>query len=156
MNVSLAWLDNQDNIEVDEKIKDTNNIVRGVYGIFVKDNFEIDENAECVYVGESESIYDRIFGGKGHISMLMKENHNHPTSSLIGAMNSGKKISIKILEEVPLKLDNYCKDVQRLRSAENKYIDYYHEKDQCLEQVPNGKNMSIDDWEKLKRSNKLI
>ena len=51
------------------------------------------------------------------------------------------------------------KDAQRLASRENHWIDEYQEKNQCLEQVPEGKRPSIESWERQKekyknRSNK--
>ena len=52
-NISLAWLENQNKLFVEDRNKDVSNQVRGIYGIFVKDK-------ECVYV-RSVSIYGRIF-----------------------------------------------------------------------------------------------
>ena len=37
--------------------------------------------------------------------------------------------------------------MQRLASAENFYIDKYQELDQCLNQLPDGKNMKREIWD---------
>ncbi|CAM2992521.1 hypothetical protein HAHI6034_10555 [Hathewaya histolytica] len=145
-NKSLAWLDEHKKITLDEAIKDVNNPVRGIYGIFVKD-----EEMRCVYVGRTSSIYQRMFSAEGHITKLMNENHTN--LQLMAAVQSGKEIVIKILEKVPFKFDNYYKDMQRLASAENKYIDIYQEKNQCLEQVPEGTRISENEWEDMKLQN---
>ena len=142
-NKSLAWLNEQKRITMDEEIKDVNNPVRGIYGIFVRD-----EEMQCVYVGRATSIYDRMFNAGGHITKLMKRNHTN--LQLNAAVQSGKEIVIKILEKVPFKFDNYYKDMQRLASAENKYIDIYQEQNQCLEQVPEGTRISEKEWEDMK------
>ena len=145
-NKSLAWLDKQKKIILAEEIKDVNNPIRGIYGIFVKD-----KEMRCVYVGRTASIYQRMFSARGHITKLMNENHTN--LQLMAAVQSGKEIVIKILEKVPFKFDNYYKDMQRLASAENKYIDIYQEQNQCLEQVPEGTRISEKEWEDMKLQN---
>lgn len=142
-NKSLSWLNKQDKLSVDDKIKDPENQVRGIYGIFVKD-----KNEKCVYVGRAFSIYERMFGANGHITNL--KDNRHTNQQLQDAMNTEKEIVIKILEEVPFKFDNYYKDMQRLASEENKYIDQYQKINQCLEQVPEGTSISEEKWESMK------
>jgi len=149
-NISLAWLENQNKLFVQDRIKDASNQVRGIYGIFVK---EKDKEEECVYVGRAVSIYGRLFS-QGHISNLMKKIIENKTSQrLISAMDDEnvEKIEIRILEEVKFKFDNYYKDMQRLASREYYYIDKYQSKNQCLEQVPDGKNTSEKDWKSMKK-----
>lgn len=137
-------------IFVDEKIKDPRNPIRGVYGIFIQDD---NKNSECAYIGRSDSIYGRIFDSNGHISML--KNKNHYASKLNKAMvDDNKTIYIKILQEVPFIFDNYYKDVHRLAFAEYYWISFYQEINQCLEQLPEGKNISEDDW--IKKHNQRV
>lgn len=61
------------------------------------------------------------------------------------------RVEIRLIESVEYKFDNYYKDAQRLASRENHWIDEYQEKNQCLEQVPEGKRPSIENWERLKK-----
>lgn len=148
-NEGLAWLENQNKLFVQDRIKDASIQIRGIYGIFVK---EKDKEEECVYVGRSASIYGRTFS-QGHISNLMKKIIENKTSQrLLNAMDDEnvEKIEIRILDEVKLKFDNYYKDMQRLASRENYFIDKYQGKNQCLEQVPEGTSMTIEGWESLK------
>ncbi|MBX4266216.1 hypothetical protein [Clostridium estertheticum] len=153
-NKSLAWSENQNKLFVEDRIKDASNQVRGIYGIFVKDK---DKEEECVYVGRSVSIYGRIFS-QGHMPNSRDEITKKRTSQrLLNAIDDEnvEKIEIRILEEVEFKFDNYYKDMQRLASAENYYIDLYQNKSQCLEQVPDGKNTSEKDWESMKNQESI-
>lgn len=56
-------------------------------------------------------------------------------------------IEIKVLEEVKCQYDDYYKDMQRLAFAEYYHISKYQELNQCLEQLPDGRNMDKDVWE---------
>lgn len=155
-NKSLAWLENQNKLFVEDRIKDASNQVRGIYGIFVKDK-DKDEDEECVYVGRAASIYGRILS-QGHIPNLRKKIIEKKTSQrLLNAMDDEnvEKIEIRILEKVEFKFDNYYKDMQRLASRENYYIDLYQNKNQCLEQVPDGKNTSEKNWESMKNQKSI-
>jgi len=70
---------------------------------------------------------------------------------LIDAEKNKKKITIKILKEVPLEFDYYYKDLQRLVSAETFFVDLYHSKNQCLHNASGGgRPMSIEEWEEEK------
>lgn len=146
-NKSLSWLNEQDKISVDDKIKDADNPIRGIYGIFVKDKEE-----KCVYIGRASSLYDRMFGSRGHITKLKK--NIYANKQLQDAITTRKEIEVKILEEVPLEFDNYYKDMQRLASKENEYINQYQKINQCLEQVPEGTRICEEKWERLKAKNK--
>lgn len=152
-NTSLKWLHKKANIFLDERIEDTNQPVRGIYGIFVKDENKRYENKNCVYVGRSKSIYGRMFDTKnGHVA-IMKEKQ-HFISELNEAIDHENiKVFIKILEEVPFEFDDYYKDMQRLASAENYHINKYQSINQCLNQVPEGRNTPKEDWESMKDKN---
>ena len=67
------------------------------------------------------------------------------------AKENGQKVYIKLLEEVPYEKGNcteadYNRDMQRLASAEYKYIDFYQNKGECLWQLPEGKHLSYKEW----------
>ena len=125
---------------------------RGVYGIFLIRCDDLDE--QCAYIGKSEQLFERA---KQHLKSI--ENRTN-ISSLNNAMDDDDlRIEIRLIESVEYKFDNYYKDAQRLASRENHWIDEYQEKNQCLEQVPEGKRPSIESWERQKekyknRSNK--
>lgn len=143
-NRSLKWCLNQKNIKLDNKVKMWDRPIRGIYGIFVGDKGE----DKCVYIGKSTNIYRRMFSN-GHITKLMKNNHSNVTLKV--SMAHKKQIHIRVMKEVPFIFDDYCKDVQRLASWENKYIDYYQEINQCLEQVPEGTKITKGGWEGMGR-----
>lgn len=152
-NESLNWLYKKTNIFIDERIKDTNRPVRGIYGIFIKDENKRDENKSCVYVGRSKSIYGRMFtSDNGHVAMMKDRRH------FIQELNEASdheniKVFIEILEEVPYEFDNYYKDIQRLASAENYHINKYQSINQCLNQVPEGATTTEDEWKMMKYKN---
>lgn len=141
-NQSLAWVEEQKNISVDAEIKKFDSPVRGIYGILCGDE------EECVYVGRSLNIYSRMFKAYGHITQMMYGEHEN--KQLQNAVDTGQKIHIKLLDEVKYIFDNYYKDMQRLASRENYYIDLYQQNNQCLWQVPEGTSMTKEDWESLK------
>ena len=141
-NESLAWVEKQKNISINAKIKEFDNPVRGIYGIFYGDE------EECAYVGRSLNIYSRMFKSYGHITQMMYGEHEN--KQLQNAVDTGQKIHINLLEEVEYIFDNYYKDMQKLASRENYYIDLYQQNNQCLGQVPEGTSMTKEDWESLK------
>ncbi|OOM09431.1 hypothetical protein [Clostridium saccharobutylicum] len=148
-NHSVKWLHAKENIFIDEKILDWHNIVRGIYGIFIKC---IGENKKCVYVGRSISIYDRMFNSEnGHIAK-MKEKEHFISELNKASEDSQIKVFIEILEEVDFEFDDYHKDMQRLASAENYYIDRYQSRNQSLNQVPEGTKMTKEEWEVRKNA----
>lgn len=141
-NKSLAWVEKQKNISVDKEIKEFDNPVRGIYGVFCGDE------EECAYVGRSINIYSRMFKSNGHITKMMHGEHEN--KQLQNAVDTGQKIYIKLLEKVKYIFDNYYKDMQRLASRENYYIDLYQKNNHCLWQVPEGTSMTKENWQSLK------
>ena len=125
-NQNVRWaLDH--NFKIENKI--LNSAIRGVYGFFVGD--------ECVYVGRSYSIYSRLFKGPNcHIKRIIAGEH---VTKVLEAVNAGRKVTIRVLQEVAKQHDHPAKDAQRLASAECYWIDHYQALDQCLEQYPEGK-----------------
>lgn len=144
-NKTMLWLQTMsDRIIVQNNIIDYTQTIRGVYGIFVEDG-----EKRCVYVGKSNNIYMRMFGGHGHLTKLMKGLHTN--TELKTAIFTNQKIYIDVLTYVPYIFDNYYKDMQRLASAENACIDYYQNLDQCLHQVPEGNAITEQQWQKKKQ-----
>lgn len=148
-NPTLMWAKEQEfegTINIDADIKDHTKETRGIYGFFIEDT--------CIYVGRSQSVYGRIFDAKGYLANLkltvdnkgFQHEEKSISNDLFDAFQKGEKISIKILERVPLQRDNHSKDMQRLASAECKHIDYYQKNNHCLNQLPDGKNMTVDKW----------
>lgn len=130
------------NIKIDNRFEQYD---RGVYGIFIlRLNDELEE--QCVYVGKSEQLKVRAHQHKKSII-----NGTHISSLNSVKDESDVQIEIRLIEPVKYKFDNYYKDAQRLSSRENYWIDEYQKKDQCLEQVPEGKRLSIEWWEKRKK-----
>lgn len=144
-NETLKWVQDKVNniIIVDERIKDMDGCTRGIYGIFISDGV----NEKCVYVGKTDNFYSRMFKGEGHICRLRRGSH---FIKELNNVTESKKIIFKILEEVPLIYDDYHKDMQRLASAENYYIDKYQGMWQCLYQVPEGTKITEDEWKEAK------
>ena len=151
-NKTLKWLHTEmaGNIHVDDRIQQYCPKLRGIYGIFVQD-----DTKRCVYVGRSSNIYRRMFGGDGHITNLMKGFHTNPELKEAMQDIDNKKISIEILKEVPFQYDDYYKDMQRLASAENSFIDQFQNMDQCLHQVPEGTAMAKKIWDQYKKHHDL-
>ncbi|SEN98675.1 hypothetical protein SAMN04488134_10336 [Amphibacillus marinus] len=152
-NESLKWVNKISNIKIDSRILDYKIPIRGIYAIFVKNEDFKGENKYCLYVGRSVSIYGRMFDSNdGHIAKIRDKRH------FINVLNKASdqdniEVFIEVLEEVPLVYNNYYKDMQRLASAENYYINKYQSIDQCLNQVPEGSKMSKEEWENKKRTN---
>ena len=144
-NQTLKWYGEQTNIELDDEFLKYDPPVRGIYGIFIKN----DCSKFCVYVGKAENLYKRMFKGDGHLVNISKGCHTNP--KLNEAIKKGQEVSIELLEEVPYNKGNcteadYNIDMQRLASVENKYIDIYQKKGQCLWQLPEGKHISYKEW----------
>lgn len=128
-------------IEIDRQLKEYN---RGIYGIFIIIN-NSDCNEKCAYIGKSEQLYERA---KEHCKSLLNRMN---ISSLNNAMDDEKsRIEIRLIEPVKYVFDNYYKDAQRLASRENYWIDEFQKKNECLEQVPEGKRPSIEAWKSQK------
>ena len=139
-------------IKIDERI--VNNDIRGVYGVFSFD----DNNKEeiCYYIGRAVNIRSRFFNYKGHFTNFIWANKKNTVVEKIieEILSKNLTVKIKVLEEVLYEYDDYYKDMQRLASAECKYIDKYQEKNQALSQLPEGKWIKKEKWEKNKNSRK--
>lgn len=148
-NKTLNWKNqNIDKITVDKIIENINTDYSFgyIYGIY---SVNKQNEKYCIYIGRTNSLYERMYGGDGHLTNLMKECH-HSKKLMNAFLDTDYKIEIKVVDQVKYKFDCYQKDVQRLSSKENYYIDKYQERNQCLEQVPEGKIMSICKWNQLK------
>lgn len=66
--------------------------------------------------------------------------------------NQKETIEIRILEKVNYKFDNYNRDMQRIASRENYYIDKYQEVGQCLHQRPEGSFILESIWNSKKEN----
>ena len=138
----------QNKIEIDERLKECQ---RGVYGIFI---ISRDGNCDeqCAYIGRSEQLYQRA---KQHEAKIV--NKTSPFPLLNSAMDDENlRLEIRLIESVEYVFDDYNKDAQRLASRENYWIDEYQKIDQCLEQVPEGKRPTIEEWKKLKELKMVI
>lgn len=137
-------------IDVAEEIINWENPIRGIYGIFIKDNAGV----YCAYVGRTNNMYLRFFSGtgeyKGHLVSI--RNGDCKNKRITDALeNKDATIVIKVLEEVKCQYDNYNKDMQRLAFAEYYHISKYQELNQCLEQLPDGRNMDRAKWDQVAR-----
>lgn len=141
------WKDEMANkIVIEKEILDWENPIRGIYGIFIREK----EDVYCAYVGRANNIYHRFFSSSG-------ENPGHLVKIKRGDCKNEKIkqalekedaiIEIKVLEEVKCQYDDYYKDMQRLAFAEYYHISKYQELNQCLEQLPDGRNMDKDAWD---------
>lgn len=129
-------------IIVDENIENQPKGNRGIYGLYIKKA----EKEECAYIGRSEIVSSRI---TSHLYKII--DGNHAITKLNRAFLDKDSIIIcKFVEPVEYQFDDYYKDAQRLASRECYWIDYYQEKNQCLEQVPEGKRPNKDWWKKEK------
>lgn len=137
-------------IKIDERI--VNNDIRGVYGVFSFD--ENNKEEICYYIGRAVNIRSRFFNYNGHFTNFIWENKKITVVEKIieEILSNNLTVKIKVLEEVLYEYDNYYKDMQRLASAECKYIDKYQEKNQALRQLPEGKWIKKEKWERNKNS----
>ena len=149
-NTTIKWVlnDMKNKITIQPEILDASKVIIGIYGIFIS----INEQERCAYVGRSNNIYSRMFSGDdAHMVKLKKGiGENGETNSAM--QNEQAKIIVKVLETVQYEYENYNKDMQKLASRENHYIDKYQALGQCLEQRPDGSNMEYYIW----KSNKNI
>ena len=144
-NQTVEWCRQQSYITLDNRLLQFDPPVRGIYGIFIEDKGQ----KKCVYVGKAANLYNRMFKSDGHIVNIKKGIHFN--SQLKQALEQGQNIIIEVLEEVPSIKGDYTEaayncDMQRLASAEYKYIDFYQNKGECLWQLPEGKHLSFDEW----------
>ena len=141
-NEGIRWAD--EHLILDKKILDVKKPIRGVYGIF--------DGKECLYVGRAYSVYSRFFDYGGHVQMMM--NGNYPIMKIRLALQERKKLYVKILKQVPFEGKNYYRDMQKLAYAECCVIETYQRRNQCLEQLPEGRWMTKELWERIIRSTK--
>ena len=149
------WKDEMANkIVIEKEILDCVNPIRGIYGIFIRE-----EDVYCAYVGRANNIYHRFFSSSsenpGHLVKI--KNGDCKNKKMKQALEKKAAIiEIKVLEEVKCQYDDYYKDMQRIAFAEYYHISKYQELNQCLEQLPDGRNMDKDAWcvEYKKRHNK--
>lgn len=133
-------------IIIDEDIENQPKGNRGIYGLFIKKAKE----EECAYIGRSEIVSSRIVS---HLYKIIDGNHGIP--KLNSAFLDEESIIVcKFVEPVKYEFDNYYKDAQRLASRECYWIDYYQNKDQCIEQLPEGKRPNKEWWEEEKAKKK--
>lgn len=144
----------KEKIDIDPDIVACEETIRGIYGIFIC----IGSEEYCAYIGRANNMYHRFFTSErsndGHLVKIKNGRcKNEKINSALS--NENAIIRIKILKKVPCQYDNYKKDMQRLAFAEYSYISEYQEKDQCLEQLPDGSNMREDVWLKQKETNNM-
>lgn len=153
-NLTYKWWKKEmvNKIVVSKEILDCKNPIRGIYGIFIREK----EDIYCAYVGRANNIYRRFFSDDGHLVEIKKSGKCKNKKMMEALTNEAAIIEIKVLEEVKCQYDDYNKDMQRLAFAEYYHISKYQELNQCLEQLPDGRNMDKDDWdvEYKKRYNK--
>lgn len=156
-NLTYKWWKEEmiNKIVIAKEILDWKNPIRGIYGIFIREKDDI----YCAYVGRANNIYLRFFSSSGeepgHLIKINKDTCKNKkiTQAL---KNEAAIIEIKVLEKIKCQYDDYYKDMQRLAFAEYYHISKYQELNQCLEQLPDGRNMNKGDWdiEYEKRHNK--
>lgn len=144
-NKTLKWLKEymNDKIIIDDEIIYSNKAIRGVYGIFVYEG----SREYCAYVGRTSNIYGRFFVGRNAHLVKIKVGQCSNIAINKALSNDNAIIKIKILKKVNCHYDDYHKDMQRLASCENYFIDKYQKLNQCLEQLPDGSNMKSKVWE---------
>ena len=144
------WVEeNKNKIFIEDRIMKED--IRGVYSFWVDD--------ECVYVGKGINIRSRVYehlnGVKWkYFNIKMKECPEH-IEVLSDAFKNGKKIYVKVEDEVEYKYDNYYRDLHRLAYCEYRHIEEYQEKGWCLHQSPEGSfnNAEYEGW--LEHSNNI-
>ena len=153
-NSTYIWWEKEmaNKIVIAKEILEWKNPIRGIYGIFIKNN----DGIYCAYIGRANNIYKRFFSSSGN-----KENRGHLVKIKDGNCKNEKIkqaledktaiIEIKVLEEVKCQYDYYHKDMQRLAFAEYYHISKYQELNQCLEQLPDGSNMDENVWENARK-----
>ncbi len=127
---------------------------RGIYGFFVVDKSHPDEF--CAYIGKATNIYKRLFCGKNAHLVKLKETELYNSVINEAMQDEDKRIEIRVLEVVTFQYENYNKDMQYLASRECYFIDKYQKLNQCLEQLPDGRNMYENVWKKEKAELNLL
>lgn len=145
-NLTYKWWKEEmvNKIVIAKEILDWKNPIRGIYGIFIREK----DNIYCAYVGRANNIYLRFFSSSGEEpGHLVKINKDTCKNKKIAQAlkNEAAIIEIKVLEKIKCQYDDYYKDMQRLAFAEYYHISKYQELNQCLEQLPDGRNMNKGD-----------
>ena len=119
----------------------------GVYGFFaIKDEVE-----ECFYIGKATNMAGRILGASdGHVYMYLQRNMTKFVPEKIDEyIKRGYRIEVRILEQIDYHDTSLSKAAHRLALAELQKIVEYQEKDQCLDQRPEGAGGYAEKyWEK--------
>lgn len=130
-------------IALDENIEKQPKGNRGIYGLFIKKR----DIKICAYIGKSEIVSSRV---TNHLFRIIDGEHS--VSKLNDAFfDEESQIICEFIEPVQYQFDNYYKDAQRLASRENYWIDEKQKRNECLEQVPEGKRPNLDWWIEQKR-----
>lgn len=134
------------NIKISNEILNADNAIRGVYGIF-----SISNEKKCIYIGRAFSILDRFLSYDGHLAPFIygKEKEKLVPKLISEALEAGYIISIEILKRVKFDEQDYYKDMQKLASTECQLIDQYQKKDECLNQLPEGRWISKNKYYKM-------
>ena len=118
-----------------------------MYGFFaIKDEVE-----ECFYIGKATNMAGRILGASdGHVYMYLQQNMTKFVPRKIDEyIKQGYRIEVRILEQIDYRDTSFSKAAHRLALAELQKIVEYQEKDQCLDQRPEGAGGYAEKyWEK--------
>lgn len=120
------------NIFVPEKLNPESKI-RGIYGFFAVS----EGKEECFYIGKSNNIFMRMFGkGSTHIYGYERGVRKEQLQvKMDNYLKEGKKIEVRVLEEVPFMGDSFAQDANRLALAELKILVQYQDNGFCLGQL---------------------
>lgn len=121
------------NISIPEELK--YGVVRGIYQFYVqKEN----SDKHCFYVGRAVDISKRVYehiATPGDIVFELIQQYQKEGNTII--------VEIELL---PYKGDNYYRDMQRLAYAELECIERHQKFGDCLNQLPEGRWISITKW----------
>lgn len=124
----------------DNKINLPNDILNrkvvGVYGVFAKNSSE----EFCFYIGKTTNMCSRLLdSSNGHIHLYLYNRKNKLVPRVISELiKQGYEIDIRILEEVNYEDTSFSRAAHRLALAELNQIVKYQNKEQCLDQLPEG------------------
>ena len=107
-----------------------------IYGFFAVKN----RKRECFYVGKTTNLNDRMLNSSdGHIYDFINGTYTKLVPELINKYrDEDYKIYVKVLEKVDYRDTSFSRAAHRLALAEYKWIVHYQEKEQCLDQMPEG------------------
>lgn len=120
------------------EIFELKNQTRGIYGFFILDSGK----SKCVYIGKAIDIKNRALEHLTQLKWMQKKVLSTEPAlhikMLHEALQEGKQIDIKVLEEVPYKYEEYARDLHHLAYVEYSYIEKYQMEGECLYQFPEG------------------